>query len=306
MSILSPELQAILARLPPHAERPAPPAANDLGGWQALQADIERRAAPACDRAVSETGVRISTARYAELDALLITPPNARTVDPAIFIHGGAYTSFSARSSVFASAPLATALARPVIALDYPLAPHANFRITVPSVAAALAAISMKHANVAVIGDSAGGGLALAALHKLDCSVASMPVGLALISPWTNLTNSGESHRTCAASDPILAYEPGLRIAAAAYAGDEPTHPDASPGLAHYSEDFPPCLIICGSNEILLSDALRLHETIGERGAELCVWPGLFHSFPTIAPQAPESQQALLRIRDFIDAKSGV
>ncbi len=301
--MLSPALQEILERLPPHDDRPPPPTANDLEGWRAAQREIEERAAPACGRAIAQTGVRLCTQQFAGMDTLVIAPPGAHDAAPAIFIHGGAYTTFSARSSLFASAPLAVALARPIISLDYPLAPHATFHTIVPAVANAITAICAQHKSIAVIGDSAGGGLALAALRTCIQAGASSVRALALISPWTNLANTGESHHTRAASDPILAYEPGLRVAAEAYAGCDLAHPDASPGLATYDASFPPCFIVCGSNEILLSDALALRDIMV--GAEMFVARGLFHSFPTIAPHAPESQKALAKIREFLDARLG-
>ncbi len=302
MRPLSPELQAVLRRVVPHAERPPPPSADDLPAWRALQQDIEERAKPACEVAVAHAQARLIERRVAGMPAIEIVPPNAREIAPAIFLHGGAYTGFSARSSLFASAPIARQLARRVIALDYPLAPHAEFRTIVPETGAAIAAICATNDGAALIGDSAGGGLALAATrHAL--AAGACPRVLALISPWTDLTNTGVSHRTHAARDLLLAYEPGLRVSAAAYAGDELSHPDASPLFADYDETFPPALIICGSEEILLSDSTRMRDALDHCGAELSVFDGLFHSFAAIAPQAPESQAAIARIRAFIEQR---
>lgn len=302
--MLSQELQAILARVQPHGERPPPPSTDDIAGWRAIQADIEERARMPSDLALKHTGANVQERIFAGMQALLITPPNAGDAAPAIFLHGGAYTTFSARSSLFASAPMALALERPLISLDYPLAPQASFRTIVPATAAAIEAICAETPIATLIGDSAGGGLALASTQHGLQSYKSPPPRLVLISPWADLSANGDTHRTHAHRDPILAYEPGLRVAAEAYAGAEFAHPDASPIHANFDPRFPPALLLCGSEEILLSDALRLHQRLQSFGAELARHEGLFHSFVTIAPYAPESKAALAHIRRFIDGAS--
>jgi acetyl esterase/lipase len=288
-----------LARIQPHAERAPPPAPDDIAGWRAVQADIEERARMPCEIALKQTGAEVHERIYASMKGLIITPPNAGDAAPAIFLHGGAYTTFSAHSSLFASAPMALALERPLISLDYPLAPHARFHTIVPATAAAIAAICAE-TPIAVIGDSAGGGLALAATQHALQTHRAAPARLVLISPWADLSANVDTHRTHAHRDPILAYEPGLRVAAEAYAGAELAHPDASPINADFDPRFPPALILCGSEEILLSDALRLHQRLKSAGAELALHEGLFHSFVTLAPHAPESQAARALIRRFI------
>lgn len=257
-----------------------------------------------CAIALKQTGAEVQERFYAGMKALIITPPNARDAASAIFLHGGAYTTFSARSSLFASAPMALALERPLISLDYPLAPQASFRTIVPATAAAIEAICAETPVAALIGDSAGGGLALAATQHALHTHKAAPPRLILISPWADLSANGDTHCTHAARDPILAYEPGLRVAAEAYASAELACPGASPINADFDPRFPPALILCGSEEILLSDALRLHQRLQSFGSELALHEGLFHSFVTIAPHAPESKAALAHIRRFIDGAS--
>jgi monoterpene epsilon-lactone hydrolase len=301
---LSPEAARVIADLPPHGERPVPPDPDDIPAWQALQADIEVRARPLCEAARADSDADVAEGRFADLDAVIITPRRAAAgVRPAVFLHGGAYTRFSARSSLFASLPLADALACPVIALDYPLAPAATFRSIVPSTAAALDAVGCELGPYVLIGDSAGGGLALSACRRTIADELAVPDCLVLLSPWTDLGNSGDSHRALADIDPVLAYDPGLRLSAAAYAPGAEGHPDASPLLADYDAGFPPTLIVCGSREILLSDSLRLHRRLRAAGAtaEIDVHDGLFHSFTTVAPKSPEAAEARSGIRRFVD-----
>lgn len=301
---LSPEAARVIAALPPHGERPMPPAPTDLTGWQALQAEIERRAEPVCEAARARSDADIREARFADLDALVMTPRDAPVcAAPAVFLHGGAYTGYSARSSQFASLPLADALARPVIVLDYPLAPAETFHTIVPRTAGALDAVGQARGGYVLIGDSAGGGLAVSACRHVIARGHAPPERVVLISPWADLGNSGASHTVMADLDPVLVYEPGLRVSAEAYAPGEAGHPDASPLFADFDARFPPTLIVCGGREILLSDAQRLHRRLCDAGvdARIDVHDDLFHSFPTVAPQSPEADAARARIGDFIE-----
>jgi acetyl esterase/lipase len=302
---LSEEAARVIASLPPHCERPLPPDPRDVSAWAALQADIERRAALHCNAARACSDADIGEGRFGDLEAVIIMPRRAPiSARPAVFLHGGAYTGFSAHSTLFASLPLAEALERPVIALDYPLAPAATFLTTVPRVAESLAAVGDELGGYLLIGDSAGGGLALSACRAVLAQGGAAPDGLVLISPWADLGDRGDSHRTLAGVDPVLAYEPGLRISAEAYAPGAADHEDASPLLACYDARFPPTLIQCGSREILLSDALRLHRRLRDAGVgvDIDVHDGLFHSFTTVAPKSPEAAAARTVIRRFLAA----
>jgi acetyl esterase/lipase len=278
-------------------------APDDLGGWQEIQADIERRAQAACDRAQELCVPHLETRRFGGMDATLIVP---RSVEPdrptVIFLHGGAYVGFSARSSLFASIPLADTLGCRLVALDYPLAPASRFEATVAATAAAITGALEEMGDCYLVGDSAGGGLALAATSQLLARGLPAPKALALISPWTDLSCNGDSHVTLREHDPLLDAE-HLAICARTYAGEELQHPLASPLFGVYEANFPPTLILCGSREILLSDALRLHQRLLAAGAEteLEVFDGLHHSFPTVTPNTPEAVTARQRIKNYLE-----
>ena len=103
--------------------------------------------------------------------------------------------------------------------------------------------------------------------------------------------------------DPILQYQSGLLACAEAYAPGAFDDPAASPVLATYDDSFPPNLIQCGSREVLLSDSTRLHRKLKAAGAAstLEVFDGMFHSFPILAAELPESKQAMRSIKAFLD-----
>ena len=224
---LSSELQALLHRIAAAPEAPPPPAPDDLAGWTRQQQIVEGRTLPACVTAIADTGVKLDIYCYGGMATLGITPPDTMHRPPAIFIHGGGYVSFSAYSSLFASAPIACALARPILSLDYPLAPHAHFDSIVPATADAITAIIAEHGSVAIIGDSAGGGLALAAYQQLDDALAREVSAMVLLSPWVALSDASATHKSHRERDPILRYVPGLSAAAAAYAPGNIDHPMA-------------------------------------------------------------------------------
>lgn len=300
---VSDEIRRFLEALPPHEARPRPPAADDLAGWARLQALIEERMRPVCEAALARYGATLTGISYGPLDGLLVVPasiPAGRA--PVIYLHGGAYTGYSARSSLAASVPLAADLGRPLIAIDYPLAPGSRFTNTVPLVTEAVQHGIRAFPGAALIGESAGGGLALAVSSRL-ARQGNPPPALCVISPWCDLGARGDSRVTLAAHDPVLSYASGLSPSAQAYAQDDIDHPDASPVFADYSGAFPPTLVLCGSREILMSDSLRLYARMRRQGgtAWLSVYEGMIHSFPVLVPDAPESSAARSEIRDYLN-----
>lgn len=300
---LSTEALKFLQSLPPFEERPRPPLDGSRKAWRAFQNMVEDRTRPACEKSRRHHNVTIAELDAGPLQTLLIAPEGMKQeVTPALYLHGGGYTCFSARSSLFSAIPLAAALKRPLISIDYPLAPQSDYRNTVRMAAAAITDLLLRYRGASLIGDSAGGGLALSAVNRL-AREGPHPQCLILISPWTDLGNRAESRRTMASVDPILQYEPDLRVCAEAYAHNAFDNPDASPLLAEYGAPYPPTFIVCGSREILLSDSLRLHKKLAAAKIKsmLEVCNGMFHSFPVLAPELPESQQAVRSVKVFLD-----
>ncbi len=300
---ISKEAQHFIQSLPPFTERPQLPRNGTVEAWRNFQELVEERTAPTCENARQTYMPTICEMHAGQLKALLIAPQtSSQHAAPAIYIHGGGYTSYSASSSLFAAIPLAAALSRPLISINYPLAPQFTFRDTVPATTAALADLLQRFSGAGIIGESAGGGLALSVVNRL-LHQNLRPCCLALISPWTDLCDRGESRRSMAGLDPILQYEPELLDCAEAYAPGAFDDPNASPVLASYDDAFPPSLIQCGSREVLLSDSERLHRKLKAAGvtSTLEVFDGMFHSFPILAADLPESKQAMRSIKALLD-----
>ncbi len=297
LASLSPEARVFLKGLPPFEGRPSAPRDGDVAAWTDFQNMIEQRMQPLCDDAILKHRATISEIETGPLKSLLIRPEGVpQDNEPAVYIHGGGYTGFSAQSSLAASIPLAAALARPLISIDYPLAPHSTYAETIPLATATVSALLKERRIAGLIGESAGGGLALSVVNRLHGRSVT-PNCLMLISPWTDLGPNGESRETMATFDPILRYEPELNLNAQLYANNAIDDPAASPVFAEYDAEYPPTLIQCGSREILLSDSLRLYRKLCAVGAQstLDIAEGMFHSFQVIVPEAPEAQQAMCR-----------
>jgi monoterpene epsilon-lactone hydrolase len=199
---------------------------------------------------------------------------------------------------------LADAAKAQVAAIDYRLAPEHPFPAAIDDAVAAWRALlseGVDGRHAAVIGDSAGGGLALALALRLRDHGAPLPAAIVALSPWTDLALTGESLRLNAAADPMQ-NAADVPFLAAAYLGDaDPRNPYASP-LYGDPTGLPPTLIHVGSDEILLDDAARMAAAMRNAGCgvELEVWPRVPHVWHAFAFILPEARRAIARIGEFV------
>ncbi|GAB3695245.1 alpha/beta hydrolase [Corynebacterium nasicanis] len=232
------------------------------------------------------------------VSAIRVTPEGAEFSSGVMYVHGGAYIAGSARDYLSVVAALAVSLQMPVYAIDYRLAPEAVFPAAIDDARSAFLALAqeMGAKNVAVVGDSAGGGLSLSLLAHLKDRGELLPAVTVLLSPWTDLSCSGGSIETKAAEDPILTAE-GLRNAARIYLdGADPRDPAASPLCADLS-GLPPVHVHVGSREILLDDALRLAD---HGDVDVRVWQGMVHDWCMFWFALDEAQEVLDVVSDQI------
>jgi len=158
---------------------------------------------------------------------------------------------------------------------------------------------------LAVAGDSARGGLAVAMMTALRDAAGDLPAAAVLISPWTDLSCSGASMAERADDDPIFVPETLRQLAAAYLAGADPRTPLASPLFARLN-GLPPLLIQVGTAELLLSDAEELAKSASAAGVDVTVQAGegLPHVYPAMlgTPEAAEAtDQAGTFLRDKAD-----
>lgn len=231
------------------------------------------------------------------------------TKQKILFLHGGGYWLGSAEANSSVALSLADKARLEVVSVDYRLAPeHASPAALEDAITVykALLSSGIAPSNISLIGESAGGGLALSTAQEIVRVGLPKPAAVGLIAPWTDLTFSGDSHKeNNMYLDTRLSIE-GLTGPAKAYAGKLPlSDPKVSP-LFGVLEGLPPMLIQVGSREILLSDATRLEQKALDAGVdvELKIFEGMWHLWQ-FYPHVPEATEALQEMSDFLKARLG-
>ena len=223
-----------------------------------------------------------------------IIAPESQENQVILYLHGGGYLFGSARTHRVMLAHMARAAKARVLALDYRLAPEIPFPAPVEDSVSAyrwLLAEGISAKKMVIGGDSAGGGLAVAALVALRAVGEPMPAAGVCISAWTDMESTGQSHTTNAESDPSVSKERLLKIAKVYLDGKEPTAPLASPIHADLT-GLPPLLLQVGSIEVLLDDSTLLKSRAKAAGVsvEMEVWDDMPHVWHHYAPILPEGR----------------
>jgi acetyl esterase/lipase len=186
---------------------------------------------------------------------------------------------------------------------DYRLAPEHPFPAGMQDTLTAyrwLLEQGVQSDKIVIVGESAGGGLCLASLLAIRAENLPLPAAGVALSPWTDLTCSGESYRTNALKD--ISTLGSWDIWSGYYVGpNDPKHPWISP-LFGDLQGLPPILIQVGDHEILLDDSVRFAEKARAAGVamDLHVWEGMVHCFPLLAPMFPEATRAWEETIDYI------
>jgi epsilon-lactone hydrolase len=242
-------------------------------------------------------GVDIAELRIAGVRVLRIDPPQAR--GQALFLHGGAYVLGSADTHLRLAAHYALASGARVWAVDYRLAPEHPYPAALFDALAVWRGVAATEPT-AIIGDSAGGGLALAlAVHIRDRKLGA-PAALGLVSPWADLTLSSDAVITRSDVE-IMLSKRGLALDAERYRGDiEVTDPRISPLYADMTQ-LPPTFIQVGTDEILFDDSAQLAERIEAAGGHvhLQIWEGMAHAWPAFSDTVPEAAASIAAMGTF-------
>jgi monoterpene epsilon-lactone hydrolase len=248
------------------------------------------------DSVHTETGLRFD--RVSARSAHALAP---RCV--ALYLHGGAYLFGSPETHRPAMMASAQALNAPVFGLDYRLAPEHPFPAAADDAAQAYEWLLAQHpqAQIILMGDSAGGGLAIAtALYARDRGLRP-PAALIAFSPYCDLAVTGASIEANARSCAMLTPQ-GIRAAASMYLGGaDPRDPRASPLYADL-HDLPPMLLFASQHEILRDDTLRLSERAIRAGVsvEVIMRERLPHVWPIFVSILPEAREAFGRVASFV------
>jgi monoterpene epsilon-lactone hydrolase len=254
--------------------------------------------------------VRRTRTSVGGVDAVEVTVDGTDSSNVILYFHGGVYVIGSADSSVPLAAELARRANAKVISVDYRLAPENPYPAAVEDATAAydgLLSLGMDPSNIAIAGESAGGGLTAALLLTLRDGGMPMPSSAFVMSPWADLTLSGNTIVDRQDVDPILRGE-ALSLRVGDYvASANSSDPFISPVFADL-RGLPPILIQVGSHEILLSDAVRFAERAANADVEVTleVVPGVPHVFQAYAAVVDEGAAALDRAATFLNAHFAV
>ena len=224
-------------------------------------------------------------------------------------LHGGGCVSGSATGHRMLTALLAKRCGSRVVAPDYRLAPEYPFPAALEdalSVYRHLLGSGQAPGKIAVSGDSAGGGLAVAMMMALVEAGDPLPAAAVLMSPWVDLTLSSQTCSANAEIDAMLSV-PTLGAWATDYSGVLGTeHPLVSPIYGDF-RGLPPMLIQVGSDEVLLDDARRAAARAVAAGVavELRVWEGLWHCWQVLGTMVPENKASMAEVAAFLRSHFG-
>jgi monoterpene epsilon-lactone hydrolase len=256
---------------------------------------------------IQVTPVHIDTLP-AGLSAEWILPTQAAKDKVIFYVHGGGYVSGSCSNHRAMVAKLVKGSGVKALLFEYRLAPEHPFPAALEDTLAAYGWLLDQGAapgQVVMVGESAGGGLLLAALLALRDQGQPLPAAAVAMSPSTDLKLTGESHRTKAK---VCLSPPGMSVVCSKYyVGDnDPGLPWISP-LYGDLHGLPPLLIYVGEYETLLDDSIRFAAKAEAAGVEvtLRVGEGMVHCYPLMAPLFPEATQALEEICTFIQTHAG-
>jgi acetyl esterase/lipase len=239
-----------------------------------------KRVIPAAD------GVAVSVARVGGVPGCWCRPAHALPGAKILFLHGGGFILGSAESFATFAGQIAARARADVFVADYRLAPEHPFPAGLDDAIAAYEGLVREGpGRIAVVGDSAGGGLALslvAALTQGPRRSSRPPSAAAVMSPWTDLTLSGKSCITRAEADPVFTRDVLQDIANNYLNGADPANPAASPLFGSLA-GLPPIRIDVGEDELILDDSIRYEVKATDAGVavSLNIWKGMPHVFQT-------------------------
>lgn len=276
-------------------------AVNGNTSLQALRAEVERGAD---FFGKLPQGFSLEPVRIGGLDAEWMRPKDVPRGKAILYFHGGGLVVGSIRAHRGIVAKFVDKCGVPSLLFDYGLAPERPYPAGLNDSVDAYRYIldqGIKPEGIVFMGDSGGGNLVYAAQLTIKEQGLPLPAASIALSPWTDLTNSGESWTFNAPKD-TLCWKEAQNTFSRYYAGEnDPRNPLISP-LFGDLRGLPPMLIFSGGDETLLSDSTRLAEKARAAGVDVAlkIGQGLFHCYPACFPMFPEAKDAMEDIDGFL------
>ena len=261
-----------------------------------------------------DTTIRCIRTNIDGISAEWVIAPGGNPDVRLLYLHGGGFVSGSSEFYLALAGRIAAAARCVVLLPDYRLAPEYPFPAGLEDCIHAYEWLRASGPNgpgraraTFIAGDSAGGGLTLATLLALRDRGRPLPVAAIALSPFADLTLSGESIRSEAELDPIMHprclpdFVKHYVADAEAGADADVRNPLVSPVFGEYSS-IPPLLIQVGEHEIIRDDSVHTAAKARADGVDvqLEIWPGMFHVFQSHEPLLPEGGQAIEHIASFM------
>ena len=224
-----------------------------------------------------------------------------------LYLHGGGYTAGGLDYAKGFGAVLASQTRLNIFCVAYRLAPEFKFPAAQDDAMEAYQFLldqGYLPEHIAIVGESAGGGLALSLTLRIRDEKKPMPACVVAISPWADLTLSGSSYNNNIRRDPSLIRE-SLAYYAIAYAAGHEPEAYVSPAYGDFT-GFPPTLLFAGGDEILLSDARTVQKKLKLAGADstLVIADGMWHVYPLYG--TPEGKLAVEEMGLFLRTHLGL
>ena len=242
-------------------------------------------------------GVNFSSVDMGGIPTIVAIPDELDTDRTLFYIHGGGYVHGGVNGYKGLIGNYAKCLKAKVYAPDYRQAPEYPFPCPINDTFTAYLSLINKGIDpkkLMISGDSAGGAMLITIMRKAKIENIPLPVAGVAISPWADLTHSGNSAITRDGLDPICNIKLLRQLAKNFLGKTLPNHPDVSPIFADV-KGLPPILIQVGENEVMLSDSIRLASHLGENQVRVSleIWPEMFHVWHLFSEILPAAEEAL-------------
>jgi epsilon-lactone hydrolase len=305
---VSPEVQALIAapyRVPAWDANP-----KSAEEWKQLVATLAARGAAAQAGIREKLGVTMQPAVIGGVKAFILAPkviPAANRNRLLVHVHGGGYVYNPGEAGTGEAALMAAYGGFKVISFDYRMPPDAPYPAAMDDAMAVWkAALKMQRPrNMAIFGTSTGGGMTLAMILRAKQEHLPLPAAIAPGTPWSDLTDTGDTYKTNEWLDNVLvSYNGYLSRAAQLYAnGHDLRDPQLSPIYGDF-HGFPPAILTSGTRDLFLSNTVLTHRKLREAGvdAALQVFEGMSHAQYLFDPYAPETKEAFTEIARFFAA----
>ena len=304
----SKQLRAAIEYWPCPNEFPVAAVPATRADWVNAIQESDKRGNSAVQQLLAKFPVEVTTSSIAGIQVYRVAPLEVLdSHEHRLFLHlhGGAYVFGGGEQSLSEAILIANRIGIRVMSIDYRMPPDFPFPAAIDDVVTVYESLlsSYDPSMLVIGGTSAGGGLSLAAIHRLRSLNLPMPGAVFAGTPWADLTKTGDTMFTNEGLDRVLVKYDGLLSAAARlYAGQHDLKdPLISPVYGEF-DAFPPTILFSGTRDLFLSDVVRVHRKMRRAGtiAELHLYEGMSHAGYLLAVDTPESLDIYRELDIFI------